>query len=138
MSVIEFPKFCIMGAYRKLHFWKSSLKVLIHAVDISTCIHPYNDVVVVGPSRVDCYWKFEVFPIIELSPVSFNMVNHLKHIYPWWIWLPVSNFNNVSIIIILHKVSPLGGSLLALTHFVEVFYFVTFLALDILGWTPLS
>ena len=131
-----------MGAYRKLHFWKKfSESVLIHAVDISTCIHPYNDVVVAEPSRVACYGKFEVFPFIELSLVGFNMVNYFKHIYPWWIWFPVSNFFNVSVTIILgglHKVSPLGGSLLALTHFVEVSYLVTFLALCILCRTPLS
>ena len=76
-----------------------------------------------------------VFSCIELSPVGINMVNHFKHIYPWWIWLSFSNFINVGVIIILgglHKVSPLGGSLLGLTHFVEVSYFVTVLALGIL------
>ena len=52
-----------MGAYRKLHFWKKFIEsFLIHAVDISTSIHHYNDVVVVGLSRVACYGKFEVFP----------------------------------------------------------------------------
>ena len=70
------------------------------------------------------------------------MVNHFKHIYPWWwIWLSDSIFINVGVIIILqglHKVSPLGGSFLALENLVEVSYFVTFLALGILGWTSLS
>ena len=131
-----------MGAYRKLHFWKKFIEsFLIHAVDISTSIHPYNDVVVVGPSRVAHYGKFEVFPFIELSPVGFNIINHFKHIYPWWIWLSVSKFINVSVILILGdcgEVSPLGGSFLALPDFVEVPYFVAFLALDILGWIPLS
>ena len=65
-------------------------------VDISTCIHSYNDVVVVGPSTVVCYGKFEVFSFIELTPVGFNMINY--HIYPWWIWLPVSKFINVGVI----------------------------------------
>ena len=117
-----------MGAYRKLHFWKKfSESVLIHAVDISTSIHPDNDVVVVGPLRVAHYGNFEVFPFIELSPVGFNMVNHFKHIYPWWwIWLSDSHFHH------------LGGSFLALTHLLEVSYFVIFLALGILGWTPLT
>ena len=56
-----------MGAYRKLHFWKKFIEsVFIHAVDISTSIHPNSDVVVVGPLRVACYGKFEVFPFIEL------------------------------------------------------------------------
>ena len=132
-----------MEAYRKLHFWKKFIEsVLIHAVDISTSIHPDHDVVVVGPLRVAHYGKFEVFTFIELSPVGFNMVNHYKHIYPcWWIWLSDSIFINVGVIIILGdccKVSPLGGSFPALANLVEVSYFVTFLALGILGWTPLS
>ena len=122
---------------------KSSLKVsLIHAVDISTSIHSDHDVVVVRRLRVAHYGKFEVFPFIELSPVGFNMINHFKHIYPWWwIWLSDSIFINVGVIIILGdccEVNPLGGSFLALANLVELFYFVTFLALGILGWTPLS
>ena len=131
-----------MGAYRKLHFWKKHIEsVLIHAVDISTCIHPDNNVVVLGSLRVACYGKFEVFSFIELSTVGFNMVNHFKHIYPWWwIWLSDSIFINVGVIIILgglNKVGLLGGSFLALTHLVEISYFVTLLAFSILGWKPL-
>ena len=142
MSAIEFLKFYISwGHTESCTSGKSSLKVFIHTVDISTSIHPYNDVVVVGPSRVAHYGKFELFPFIELSPVGFNMIIHFKHIYPWWIWLSVSKFINVGVILIFGhcgKVSPLGGSLLALANFVEVSYFVTFLALGILGLTPLS
>ena len=69
------------------------------------------------------------------------MINHFKHIYPRWVWLSVSKFINVSVILILGnfgEVSPLGGFFLALADFVEVPYFVAFLALGILGWTPLS
>ena len=106
-----------MGTYRKFHFWKKLIEsVLIHAVDISTCIHSHNDVVV-GPSRVACYGEFEVFSLIEGSPVIINMVNHFKHIYPWWIGLPVSKFINVGVIIILgglSKLNSLGGSFLSL------------------------
>ena len=131
-----------METYRKFHFWKKFLEsVLIHAVDISTSIHPYNNVVVVGPSRVAHYGKFEVFPFIELSPVGINMVDYFQHIYPWWIWLSVSKFINMGVIIVLgdcSEVSPLDGSFLALANLVEVSYFVTFLALGILGWTLLS
>ena len=101
-----------MGAYRKLHFWKKFIEsVLIPAVDISTSVHSDHDVVVVGPLRVAHYGKFEEFPFTELSPVGINMVNHFKHIYPWWIWLSDSIFINVSFIIILgncSQVSPLG------------------------------
>ena len=130
-----------MGAYRKLHFWKKLIEsVLIHAVDISTSIHCDHNVVLVGPLRVACYGKFEMFLFIELSPVGFNMVNHLKHIYPWWwIWLSDSIFINVDVIIILgglHEVSPQGGSFFVLTHLVEMSNFVTLLAFGILGWTP--
>ena len=64
-----------MGTYRRLHFWKNFFEsFLIHAVDISTSSHPYNDVVVVGPSRVDHSGKFEVFSFIELSPVGLPLV----------------------------------------------------------------
>ena len=53
-----------MGTYRKFHFWKKFIEsVLVHAVDISTSIHPDNDVMVVGPLRVIHYEKFEVFTI---------------------------------------------------------------------------
>ena len=81
------------------------------------------------------------FPFFELSLVGFNMINHFKLIYPWLIWLSVSKFINMSVILILGdcgEVSPLGGSFLASADFVEVPFFVAFLALGILGWTPLS
>ena len=69
------------------------------------------------------------------------MVNHFKHIYPWWIWLSGSIFINVGVIIMLgdcSNIGPLGGSFLTLSNMVEMSYFVTFLALGILGWTLLS
>ena len=85
-----------------LHFRKNCIEgFLIHAVYISTSIHSHNDVVVVGPSSVTCYGRFEVFPFIELSPVGFNIINHFKHTDPWWIWLSVSKFINVGVIIVL-------------------------------------
>ena len=92
MSATEFLKFYISWGHTEScttgkKFMES---VLIHAVDISTCIHSYNDVVAVGPSRVVCYRKFEVFSFIELSPVGFNMINY--HIYPWFINLGVISF----------------------------------------------
>ena len=41
----------LMGAYRKLYFWKKFIEFfLIHAVDISTCIHSNHNMMVVGPS----------------------------------------------------------------------------------------
>ena len=72
-----------------------------------------------------------------------ELVNHFKHIYRWrWIWLSDSIFINVGVIIIilgaLNKVSLLGGSFLALAHFVEMSNFVTFFAFGILGRTPVS
>ena len=131
-----------MEAYRKLYFWKKFIEnVLIHAVDISTSIHSNHNVVVLGPSGVAHYGKFEVFSLIESSSVGLNMINHFKHIYPWrWIWLSDSIFINVGVIIILgglNKVGSLGGSLLALAYFVEMSNFITFFALGILGRTPL-
>ena len=107
----------LMGAYRKFHFWKKCFEsVLIHAVDISSCIHSDHEVVVVGPLGVACYGKLEVLSLIEFSSVGLNMVNHLKHNYPWkWIWLSDSIFINVGVIIILgalNKVGSLGGSFL--------------------------
>ena len=131
-----------MGAYRKLYFWKKFIEsVLIHVVDISTSIHSNHNVVVVGPSGVACYGKFEVFSLIESSSVCLNMIYYFMHIYPWrWIWLSDSIFINVGVIIILwglNKVGSLGGSLLALAHFVEMSNFMTFFALGILGRTPL-
>ena len=131
-----------MGAYRKLYFWKNFIEsFLIHAVDISTSIHPDQEVVVVGPLGVACYGKFEVFFLIELSSVGLNMINHFKHIYPWrWIGLSDSIFINVGIIIVLgalNKASSLGGCFLALAHFVEMSNFIAVFALGILGRTPL-
>ena len=125
-----------MGAYRKLHFWKKFIEsVLIH--DISTSIHSNHNVVVVGPSGVAHYGKFEVFSLIEFSSLGLSMINHFKHIYPWrWIWLSDSIFINVGVVIILgglNKVGSLGGSLLALAHFVEMSNFMTFCALGILS-----
>ena len=132
-----------MGAYRKLHFWIKFIEsFLIHAINISTSIHPDQNVVVVGPLRVAHYGKFEVFLFIELSSVGLNMVNHFKHIYPWWwIWRYDSIFINVGVITIwgaLNNVGSLGGSFLALALFVEMSNFVTFCTFGILGRTPLS
>ena len=132
----------LMGAYRKFHFWKKCFEsVLIHAVDISSCIHSDHEVVVVGPLGVACYGKFEVLSLIEFSSVGLNMVNHLKHIYPWrWIRLSDSIFINLGVIIILgalNKVGSLGGSFLAHAHFVEMSNFVAHFALGILCRTLL-
>ena len=131
-----------MGAYRKLYFWKKFIEsVLIHTVDISTRIHSNHNVVVVGPSGVACYRKFEVFFLIKSSSVGLNMINHFKHIYPWrWIWLSDSIFIKVGVIIILgglNKVGSQGGFFLTLAHFVEMSNFMAFFALGILGRTPL-
>ena len=69
-----------------LYFRKNFIECfLIHAVDISTSVHSDHEVVVVGALRVACYGKPEVLPFIKLSPVGFNMVNYLQHIYLWWI-----------------------------------------------------
>ena len=130
-----------MGAYRKLYFWKKFIKsFLIHAVDVSTSINSNHDVVV-GPSGVACYGKFEVFSLIKFSSVGLNMVNHFKHIYPLgWIGLSDSIFIDVGVIIVLealNKVGLLGGSFLALAHFVEMSNFMAVYALGILGRTPL-
>ena len=127
-----------MGAYRKLYFWKKFIEsFLIHAVDISTSIHSNHNVVVVGPSGVAHFGKFEVFSLIELSYVGLSMINHFKHIYPWkWIWLSDSVFISVGVIIILGGLNKVG-SLLALAHFVEMSNFMTVFALGILGRTPL-
>ena len=132
-----------MGAYKKLYFWKIFIEsFLIHAVDISTSIHPDHEVVVVGPLSVAHYGKFEVLSLIEFSSVGLNMINHFKHIYPWrWIGLSDSIFINVGVIIILgilNKVGSLGGSFLALAHFVEMSNFMAVFALSILSRTPLS
>ena len=130
-----------MGAYRKLYFWKKFIEsVLIHVTDISISIHSNNNVMVIGPSGVACYGKYEVFSLIEFSSVDLRMINYFKHIYPGrWIWLSYSIFIDVGVIIILgalNKVGSLCGSFLALAHFVEMSNFMTGFAL--LGWAPLS
>ena len=127
-----------MGAYRKLYFRKKLIEsFLIYAFDISTSIHFNHNVVVVGPSGVVHYGEFEVFSLIELSSVGLNMIDHFKQIYPWrCIWLSDSIFINVGVIIILgalNKYGLLGGSFLALAHFVEMSNFMASLTLSILG-----
>ena len=136
MSAIEFPKFCISwGAYGKLHFRKKFIECLfIHAVYISPCIHSDHYMVFVGSLGVCGNWEFKVLSL--WSPGGFNMINCLKHIYPWWIWLSHFNFIDVGVFIILgwclDKIGSLGP-FLRLAYLVEVFYFVTFLALCILA-----
>ena len=129
-----------MGAYRKLNFRKKFIEcLLINAVDISFCIHSNHYVVLVGSLVVFGDWELEVLSLWSLG--GFNMVNYLKPIYPWWIWLSHSIFINVGVIIImgwcLDKIGSLGF-FLGLAYFVEVSYFVTVLALCILSWTLLS
>ena len=120
MSAIEFPKFCILwGHTESCTSGKNIIEsFLIHAVDISTCIHPDHQVMVVGPLGMVRYGKFEVLSLIEFSSVGLNMINHLKHIYPWrWIGLSDSIFINVGVIITLralNRVSSLGDCFLAL------------------------
>ena len=97
----------------------------------------WKNVVVVGPLGVACYGKLEVISLIASSSVGLIMINHFKHIYPWWIWLSDSIFISVGVIIILNKVGSLGGSLLALANFVEMSNFMTFFALGILSSAPL-
>ena len=137
-----FKALYLMGAYRKLYFWKR-----VHWKCSHSCswhqhhVHSNHNVVVVGPSWVACYGKFEVFPLIEFSSVGLSMINHFKHIYPWRLsGLSDSIFINVGVIIILgglNKVGSLGGSLLPLAHFVEMSNFMTVFALGIFGRTPL-
>ena len=144
MSAVEFLKFCILWGHTEnctsdKNFIES---FLIHVVDIGTSIHPDHKVVVVGPLGVAHYRKFEVLSLIEFSSVGHNMINHFKHIYPWrWIGLSDSISINVDVIIILgalNKVGSLGGSFLALAHFVEMSNFMADFALGIIGRTPLS
>ena len=118
-----------MGAYRKLHFRKKFIEcLLIHAVYISSCVHSNHYVVLVGSLGVFGDWEFQVFYL--WSPGGFNMINCLKHIYPWWIWLSHSNFIDVGVIIILgwclDKIGSLGP-FLGLAYLVEVSFFVTVL-----------
>ena len=143
MSATEFPKFCISwGHTESCTLGKSSLKVFsfmqLTSAPVSTLNH---NVMVVGSLRVARYGKFEVFSLIESSSVGLNMINHFKHIYPWWIWLSDSIFINVGVIIVLgaqNKVGLLGGSFLALAYLVEMSNFMTSLVLGILGWTLLT
>ena len=129
-----------MGAYRKLYFRKKFIECLfIHVVYISSCVHSDHYMVLAGSLGVCGDWKFEVLSL--WSPGGLNMVNCLKHIYPWWIWLSPSNFIDVGVIIILgwclDKIGILGP-FLGLAYLVEVSFFVTFLALCILSWAFLS
>ena len=130
-----------MGACRKLHFRKKFIEcLLIHAVYISSCIHSNHYMVLVGSLGVFGNWELEVLSLWSLG--GFIMVNYLKHIYPWWIWLSDSIFVNVGVIIIimgwcLDKIGSLGP-FLGLSYLVEMSYFVTVLALCILSWTFLS
>ena len=69
------------------------------------------------------------------------MVNQLKHIYPWWIWLSDSIFIDVGVIIILgclNKIGSLISSFLGLAYLVKMSNFMAVFALCILGWTLLS
>ena len=111
-----------MGDYWKLYFRKKFIESFLnHAVDISTSIHSNHNVVVVGPSGMAHYGKFEVFSFIEFSSVGLNMINHFKHIYPWrWIRLSDSIFINVGVIVFLGALNKVGllGDFFALAHFV--------------------
>ena len=95
--------------------------------------------VLIGSPGVCVDWEFNVFSL--WSPGSSNMVNYLKHIYPWLIWLSDSIFIDVGVIFILgwclDKIGSLA-SFLGLAYLVEVSYFVTFLALCIFSRTFLS
>ena len=137
MSAIEFLKFCISwGHTESSTSGKCSLNVFsYHAVDISSCIHSNHYVVLVGSLGVFGNWELEVLSLWSLG--GFNMVNYLKHIYPWWIWLSYSIFIDVGVIIILgwclDKIGSLSGPFLGLAYFVEVSNFVTVFALCILA-----
>ena len=116
-----------MGAYRELHFRKKFIECfLIHAVDISSCIHSNHYVVLSWSIGVFGNWELEVLSLWSLG--GFNMVNYLKHIYPWLIWLYHSIFIDVGVIIILgwclDEIGSLSGPFLGLAYFVEVSYFV--------------
>ena len=130
MSVVEFCKILdLKGTLSKLHFRKNFLKCLvIHAVDICTSIHSHYQVVVVGALKVAHYGEFQVLSLIELSPVGFNMINSLKLIYPGWIWLSMSIFIDVGVIIIILGLNKIGpwfiASFLALAYTVVVSYFM--------------
>ena len=79
--------------------------------------------VLVGSLGVYIDWEFKVFSL--WSPGGSNMVNYLKHIYPWWIWLSDSIFLDVGVIFTLgwslDKISSLA-SFLGLAYLVKVFH----------------
>ena len=118
MSATEFPKFCISWG---------------HTENCTSGKIPWS----ISPLGVTHYGKLEVLFLIEFSSIGLSMIEHFKHIYPWrWIGLSDSIFINVDVIIIfgaLNKVGSLGGSFLALAHFVEMSNFMTVFALGILG-----
>ena len=128
-----------MGAYRKLHFKMFIECLFIHAVYISSCVHSDHYMVLVGSLGVCGDWELKVLSL--WSPGGFNMINCLKHIYLWWIWLSHSNFLDVGVIIILgwclDKIGSLGP-FPGLAYLMEASYFVTVLALCIFSWTFLS
>ena len=103
----------------------------------------YYEVVVVRPTRVAHYGEFEVFSLIEGSPVCIYMINNSNHIYLWWIRLSVPKFTNISfliLLVVLDYSNSLGSSLLPFcchAYFVEMSYFVTGFALGILCRTRL-
>ena len=78
--------------------------------------------VLVGSLWVCGNWEFKVLSL--RSPGGFNMINCLKHIYPWWIWLSHSNFVDMGVIIILgwclDKIGSLGP-FPGLAYLVKVF-----------------
>ena len=130
-----------MGAYRKLHFRKKFIEcLLIHAVDISSCVHSNHYMVFAGSLGVFGDWELEVLSLWPLG--GSNMISYLKHIYPRWIWLSHSIFIDVGVIFILgwclDKIGSLSGPFLGLAYLMEVFYFVTVFTLCILSWTFLS
>ena len=131
MSATEFLKFCISwGHTESCPSGKSSLNVFsfmqLTSAPVST--------LTLG---VAGYGEFKMLS----SLVGLNMVNWLKHIYPWWIWLSDSIFIDVGVIIILgglNKIGSLFSSFLGLAYLVEISNFMAVFALCILGWTLLS
>ena len=129
-----------MGAYRKFHFRKKFIECLfIHAVYINSCIHSNHYMMFVGSLGVFGDWEFEVLSL--WSPGGFNMVNYLKHIYPWWIRLSHSHFHRCGC---HHHHGVVSGQDWLSWPFswtgipCRSVLFVTFLALCILSWTLLS
>ena len=95
--------------------------------------------VLLGSLGVCGNWEFKVLSLWSL--VGSNMINYLKHIYPWWIWLSHSIFINVGVIIILgwclDKIGSLG-SFPGLAYLVEVSYFVTDSPCTLHSWLDIS